>query len=175
MADYPESRQLIQTEETRYRSSVSEWFLQKLAATHNFISKRQHDKRDLFANGRYNIMSSYPQLGVDGLIIFEYDVEIINLYIWNGIAGSSGTTEIDIKWKPQSSGAYQTMFSTTPKITSTAANYSICGVGDTITGFTAPVLLKTEFDAKDVLRMDILGCMSGNVEGCGIIIHYRPR
>ena len=175
MADVTPLRINLQAEEVAYRSSVSEATLSRVGSSVNFINYYQHDKRDLFANGRYNIMPSYPQLGVDGLVIFEYAVQILNVYIWNGIAGSGGTTELDVKWKPQASGSYASMFSTTPKITSTAASYSICGVGDTVTGFTAPILSKTNFDAKDVLRLDIMGAMTGTVEGCGIIIHYRPR
>lgn len=175
MSDLAESRNIMQAEEVRYRGAIAESLLTRMGAVMNFISKRQHDKRDLFANGRYNIMSIYPQLGVDGLVVFEFPVEIINLYIWNGVSGVSGTTELDIKWKPQASGSYASVFSTTPKIAPAAASFQVAGVGDSITGFTAPVLSKTLFNAKDVLRMDILQVMTGNVEGCGIIIHYRPR
>lgn len=171
--EIPEAREMVYIEDTRFRAAVSEAIMKKFGAIANFLFKRHIEKKDLYINGIYNGIT-LPFNDIDGGIIFEYPVEIVNVYIKNRSAGSGGTTELDIKWKPQLTGSWATIFGTTPKITSTAASNQMCGIGQTITGFTAAVLSKTQFDAGDMLRLDLLQAMTGNPNGCAIIIHYRP-
>jgi hypothetical protein len=171
--EIPAGRHLIRIPEARYLAAVSESILKRLGAVCNFINTR-HIEREKFAlNGFYEPRAGY--LAVDGIFIFEFDSEIVNAHIYNLIKGTGGTTELDIKWKPQVGGAWASIFSTTPKIASTVSDYSSCGVGDSITGFTAPVLSKTQFAAKDMLRLDLVTCMTGSPVGCGINLHHRPR
>lgn len=173
MANIPEARSFLQVEEARYGAAGTESLMLRFGAMMNFLNLRHIEVRGLFINGVYNAI--VPNLDIDGGIIFEYPVEIVNVYIKNRAAGSSGTTELDLKWKPQGSGTWTSIFTTTPKITSTAAAYEMCGVGQVATGFTAPVLAKTQFDAHDMLRLDLVQAMAGLPTGCAIIIHYRPR
>lgn len=178
MADYTSLRKNIQTEEVDFQSSVSEATAKKLAGSINFINNRQHTEKQFFANGRYGIMSSYPQIGVDGLVFFEFNATIINVWAFNLIVGSSGTTEMDVKRATSSGGAFTTIFSTTPKFTSASANNSYVdanGYQAPTTGVTAPVLSITNVDQGDALRFDLISAMGGFPENCGIIIHYQPR
>ena len=160
-------------EEVRYKSTVGEALLLKLGAMLNFLSLRHVEVREMFINGVYN--GVIPNIDVDGGIIFQYPVEIVNIFIKNRTAGDGGTTELDLQWKPQGSGSWASIFTTAPQIKPAAAASEMCGVGQTVTGFTAPVLGKTQFDAFDMLRLNINSAMSGMPTGCAIVIVYRPR
>lgn len=174
MSQITPARNIIQNEETQYRAAVSEATLSRIGSTSNFISLYQHDKRDFYLNGFYGGVFT-PYLGVDGLVVFEFPVELINVYIFSEISGTSGITELDVKWKPFTSGSYQSIFSTSPQALPAAASFDACGIGDVKAGFVAPVLSKVNFDAKDILRLDLITAMQGGARGTGIIIHYRPR
>lgn len=173
MADVPPLRRNIQTEESRFRFAVSESIIQKAAGSINFINDRQVLKRDLFLNGPYSIVAT-PQLGVDGLIVFEFDIKIINVFIFSLVPGASGTTELDLKRATSPGGAFSSIFSTTPKVSSTAAANIWAGAGDVVAGVTAPILSTTDLDADDAVRLDLISAMSGG-QNAGLIMIYRPR
>lgn len=174
MADVTPLRRTPQVEEFAYKEAVSEAVLIKMAQSVAFINAYQHSEKQFFLNGKYNSVSA-PQYAVDGLVVFEYDAEILNAYMFHHIGGSDGTTTLDIKRATSPGGAFSSIFSTTPKITSSASDYVWIGVGDSVSGCTAPVLSVTEVSAGDALRVDLLAAQTGDVENCGIIIHYRPR
>lgn len=163
----------IQTEETTAQAATSESVFTRVGATNNFLAERELDQKDFNLNGLYNIIMINSDC--DGKITYPYPFEIVTLGIYNGsINGSSGLTELDVKWKPQNSGAFSSIFTTTPKFTSAAAADSSCFVGQSVAGFTAPVLLKTTFAAYDQLRIDILQTVVGTVDYAGIKIFSRP-
>jgi hypothetical protein len=163
----------IQQEETAYRAAVSEATLTRVGASINFINAYQANLREFMINGSYGGASNF--LGVDGLVRFPYNWELLDVYIYTMSSTSgTGTTELDIKWKPFSSGSYSSIFTTTPKFTSSASTFETCGVGQTKTGFTAPVLSKTLFDANDQLRIDLIQSVLSGV-GTGLGIVFRPR
>lgn len=173
MADITPERINIQQEETKFRAAVSESTLSRVGAGINFINNYQANLREFMINGPYHI-TTFPHLGAEALIRFPFPWEIVDLYICTGnVTSGSGTTELDVKWKPFNSGAYGTIFSTTPKFTSSAATFETVGIGQTKTGFTAPVLSKTTFAAYDQLRLDIISAVSQG-EGTGIGIVFRP-
>jgi len=174
MADIVSERILIQQEETKFRAAVSESTLSRVGATTNFINNYQANMREFMINGPYGKIAT-PNLGVDGIVKFPFNWQLVDIYIYSGetVAGT-GTTELDIKWKPFASGSYATIFSTKPKFINTAAAFETCGLLQTKTGFTAPVLSKTNFDAHDQLRIDIIQALTLGV-GCGIGITFRPR
>jgi len=174
MADVSEERVLIQAEEVSYKSAVSEATLYRVAATNNFIAKRQLDTIDFKANGPYN-RGPFPNIQFDGIVSFPFAFEIVYAMIYTGpTTASGGTTELDIKWKPYSSGGYASIFSTTPKFTASAAASDAVFNGSSKTGFTAPTLNKTTFAAWDLLRFDLLQGVSGTQEGCGLKLFWRP-
>ena len=175
MSNITPERILIQQEETKFRAAVSESTLSRVGATSNFINLYQLDTIDFKVNGPYNV-SVLPNIQFDGLVSFPFKFEVLYAAIYTGpTTASSGTTELDIKWKPYASGAYASIYSTTPKFNATAAASDLVYNGSSKTGFTVPVLSKTQFDAWDLLRFDILQGVVGNQEGCGLKLFWRPR
>lgn len=177
MAMIPALRKLIDQLEVKYRSSVSESTWAKIGGSLNFIMLTNHQEKQFFLNGPYGEMGT-PNFKLDGLTVFQYDAQIFNVYMFNLVGGSAGTTELDIKIKPQASGSFTSIFSTTPKITSAAGDNKWVGVGDVIANTTAPVLssggLPLSVNAGDGLVLDLLQAQTGG-QNCGALVHYRPR
>ena len=175
MALLSDVKSYIDELETRYRAAVSEATIQKMGKMINFLGHRSYDTKAFFLNGRYGGASA--QNGVDGLYVFPFDCEIFNIYIFNNVAGSSGTLELDIKKSTDPAGAFTSIFSTTPKITSAAGNFVWIGVGETLAGATAPVLTSSTIsvNAGDAVRIDLIQAQAGNAENCGLIVYHRPR
>lgn len=174
----PPKRNLIYIAGAQFLGAVSEELIQRQGGVSNFISLYQYTEKQFFANGRYGIMSSYPQTGVDGLVFFEFNIEIINAWAFNLVPGTGGTTELDIKRATTPGGTFTSIFSTTPKFTSSAPAYSWADWQGKVTppaGVTAPVVSTANLNAGDALRLDILTAMTGNPENTGILITYRPR
>lgn len=166
---------LIYEEETKYKAGISQQLAQKMGKTNNFILQRMHSEKNFFLNGPYWVIAD-PQLSIDGLQIFEFDAEIFNVWMFNITPGTSGTTELDLKIATSSGGAFSSIFTTTPKITSAAAANSWVGVGGSGTGLTAPVLISSPVNvtAGSAIRIDKIQSMQG-AENCGLLVHYRPR
>lgn len=173
MSNLTEERNDLELEDCAYRAAVSEAFATKIGASVNFINRRQFDQHRANANGQYNVVSS--DTNVDGLITFPYPWEIYQLGIWSGnVLPTTGQIEFDIVWRTQNTGAYATICSTKPKFTSSATVNSSCFIGQTATGFTAPVLSKTQFAAFDQVMINFTTDATGPVSGAGIIIFHRP-
>lgn len=168
-------KKFISVQEVKYAAGVSSNSFKKIAGMINFIGHRTHEKKDFFLNGGYSVFVG--QTGIDGICIFEFDAEIFAVYIFNHVAGIGGTTEIDVKKQSVSGGAYNTIFSTTPKIDAAAGNYVRIKTGEVIADMVAPVLITTPFevDEGESLRVDLIQSQTGEPENCGIILHYRPR
>lgn len=147
----------------------------------NFLNLRHIERKQFNINSVYGagVVGAFPLLAIDGYEPFEFDAEIVNIWVFNRQGGTSGTTEFDIKWKAKGSAAWQSIFAgaggVTPKITSSAANHQGCGIGDTVPGFTAAAPVKTQFDAGDAIRLDLISAMGGNPDGAYVIVTYRPR
>jgi len=172
----PPKRSLIYIDGAQFRSAVSEELIQRQGAVSNFISLYQHSEKQFFINGPYGI-ATVPATALDGLTFFQFDAEIIDVWAFHIISGSSGTTELDVKVATLG-GSFASIFSTTPKFTSSAANNSwvdSSGVVAPGTGVTAPVLSITNVNAGQALRFDLLQKQGGDPQNCGIVIHYRPR
>ena len=174
MTDVADERRLIQVEESRFKFAVSESMIQKIAGSTNFILNRNHQEKQFFANGVYNGYG-LPQTFVDGFTFFQYDAEIIDVWAYVQTAGSSGTTELDIKYATTPGGVFTSIFSTTPKITSAAGSNVWVNVGSVLANTTAPVLAVTDVDAGWALRFDIIDAQAGSVYSTGVVVHYRPR
>ena len=174
MSAIADARLLIQEEETNYRAAVSEATFKRFGATNNFIVNRVLTETNFNLNGQYNIFTTNAD--VDGKRTYPFAFEVVDLGIFSGVVnGTGGTTELDIKWKPQNSGAWASIFSTTPKFVYAASEGS-CFIGQTVANFTAPVLSKTLFDAYDMLKIDIITAVDGSsLDYAGIKIFTRPR
>lgn len=174
MADLISTRYMIQQEETRAQAAVSESTMSRVGSSVNFINTKHIYQHDWNLNGRYNIVTP-PNLALDSYITYPFPYEILEFMVFSGDAmGSSGITELDVKWKPELSGTYQSIFSTTPKLTSAAGAFESIRQGQTRTGWTAPVLSKTQFDAYDILRLDLLQAQAGNPNGVFAKVWIRP-
>lgn len=187
----PPLRKLIFIPGAQFRSAVSEELIQRLSETLNLISMRQYDQKEYFLNGQYGTIGTVPQLGVDGLYVVPFNMEIINYSMFNLVPGVSGTTELDIKRATTSGGAFTSLFSVTPKISSAAAantfflGYTITDIstgqswapnaspptGVTIGTFTS---IPLSLNAGDALRVDILNRMP-SAQNCGLVVNFRPR
>lgn len=174
-----DAKKFINTLEVKYAAGVSEATWRKIAGMINFIGHRTHQEKNFQINGQYGALGSLlPIYAIDGLAFFEFDAEIFNVWVYNIRDGDSGTTELDLQVKPKASGAFESIFQTTPKITSAAPGYLWFEVGDSGTGITAPVFKdgasSFNVNAGDAIRLDLIQAMAA-AEHCGIVIHYRPR
>lgn len=170
----PPSRNIVYIEGARFRSAVSEELIQRIAATNNFISYFQYDTKDFFLNGPYGTTPS-PQMGVDGLYVFPFNVQIFDVVMFNIVAGTSGTTELDLEIATTPGGSWTSIFSTTPKILSAAVSNAWIGVGGTLTGAVAPVLTTTPMPiaAGTAMRINKLQAQLG-AQNCGLLVYFQP-
>jgi hypothetical protein len=183
-------RKLIFFESTRFRGAVSEDMIQRQGAISNQNALFQYDVLEYKLNGPYGDVATLPVNGLDGLYVFPFKMQIINICVFNEVAGSSGTTEIDIKKATTSGGAFTSIFSTTPKITSAASNetfalsYNITlGTSDQVwtagtapTGVTLGVLnggAPYTMNAGEALRVDLISAMPG-AQNAGVTVYFRP-
>lgn len=185
MADITPQRIILQEEETQYRGSVSEATLNRFGAAANFVNLRQYDSRGFFLNGPYSAVSG-AQTGVDGAWGILFNVEIIGVMMFNLVAGSSGTTTLDIRHFTASNtpSGGSSIFSTKPSITTAAGNNAFVFRdflnGSTLenpTGTTVPVLTggsTYNLSAGDMLTMNVDAKQTGG-QNCGVLIYYRPR
>lgn len=174
----PDLKKFIVGLEVKNAASVSEATWRKIAGMINFLGHRTHQEKNFMINGRYaDFQGLYPIDAVDGMAFFEFDAEIFNVWVYNTLPGSSGTTELDLKIKPKASGVFTSIFSTTPKIGPTAPADTFFEIGDVATGITAPVLnggTPYNVNRGDAIRLDLISAMT-EAEHCGVVIHFRPR
>ena len=164
MTAVPAARKMIQIEETDYNTAVSESVAQKIGAQNNFINLYQYDTKWFEISGPYHI--GLGDEGVAASIMVPFNMEIIGVYMINFVAGSSGTTELDVIARRPGSGSLGSIFSTTPKMTSATgdkaglgrifasgqeASYPASSGG----GYTLPELAITQLNAFDWLYLKI--------------------
>lgn len=175
MAIVPPVRKNVELPETVFRAAVSESTAQKLGASINFINAYQHSEKQWFVNGQYNLLT-IPFTAIDGLVLMEFNAEIIDAFLFVRAAGSSGSTEMDVQYATTPGGAFTSIFSTKPAINYAAGDYAWTYVGAAFSNTTAPVLSTSLLNAKMVLRANITSAQSGTTaKGCGLVLHYRPR
>lgn len=175
----PDLKNFIVGLEIKDGAGVTQSTWRKIGGMINFLGHRVHQEKCFYANGSYGLFNAYlPMQAVDGLAFFEYDAEIFNVWVFSMKAGTSGITELDLKVKPKLSGAFTSIFTTTPKIAPSSGDNKFFEIGDVATGITAPVLNTMtgvyNVNKGDAVRFDIISAMD-NAENCGIVIHFRPR
>jgi len=180
MTAVPDRRIILQQEEVKYRASVSEATLSRVAAVSNFISHKQHDSKQFSFNGRY-FGKGAPQLNIDGAFPILYDCEITGVCLYNMVAGTSGALEADIRRYTASNTGGSTIFTTRPSISFTTGDvaYVFSRFGDdplvleNPSGTVTPVLSTTTLLAGDLLVVDITDVQIGGENG-GLILFHRP-
>ena len=180
MTDITEQRINLQSEETDYRSAVSEGTMTRMGAAVNFINKRQYDTHAFHLNGLYR--KGVSVIGSDGIFPILFDMEIVGITMWNRVNGTSGQTTLDVQWLSEPGVNEGTIFSAKPVFTNTVGNnaYMIKNMAtstvivEPATGATDPILSKSQFDAGDALLLVIDEAMP-DAEDCSLLIHFRPR
>ena len=173
MSDITPERKMIQQEETKPQAAVTESVLSRVGGGINFINTRHVYQHDWNLNGQYS--SILITQGMDSIITYPFAFEIADVALIVGAQnGSSGQAEVDIKWRPENSGSFQSIFSTTPKFTYQASPFSQVRIGLAVPFMTTPTLSKTTFSAYDQIRMDLLTAPSGDVEGLFLKVWIRP-
>lgn len=177
MSDFPEERLIVQTEQLQTRGPVSESLVQTMGGSINKVLKQQVESIIFAANGAYK--GGLGRNRFDGFYRFRFNATIINVQIFNGDPGLSGTTEVDILKFTSPGGVGASIFSTTPKVNSAAAANVWARIGEVVTGVTAPVLTSSpnglSVNAGDVLQAKFLQVMDGNPKDLQIQVDWLPR
>jgi hypothetical protein len=127
-------------------------------------------------NGNYPSLS-FPLLNIDAIFFAPYALTITSVWIYNGDAGASGTTEYDLK-VASSGGAFSSILSTTGKITSAAAAGVWTDSGSVIaaqTGVTKPVISVANISAGQAIKWDLIQSMTGSATDARIRIFYKQQ
>jgi len=180
MSDISPLRKIIQVEEARYPAATSESFATRVGSSINFINTYQHMEKEWVLNGRYGATTG-AQTSVDGAIPIGRDLEIVGFFMYNAVAGVSGSTEIDIKRHTVSGSAGSSIFTVRPQISYTAGNDAYLMVwfnpAETLSnpsGTTLPTLPSYNLDKGDALTLDFINRQQ-NGESLTISIMVRPR
>jgi hypothetical protein len=171
----------VQTFDVQAGAAASEATMQKIGASVNFWNAFFEGTREWNFNGRYDIIPA-PQFGVDGMQFAWSDCEIYALGFFNQVAGSAGDFEIDIIRHPANGDPPTSIFTTRPKIPSSAGNdarivQQFLPTVQTLfssPGVTVPVLALTQLTAGDGLTANIIGKQTGG-QSAGIALALRPR
>lgn len=192
MADVTPLRINLQAEEVAYRSSVSEATLSRVGSSVNFINYYQFKHfefgylraQSTLGSPTYNQFT--PPATISNLEVFPSGSQIVAIILQHNVSGSGGTSELDIQWSTQNSGSWASIFSTTPKATSSAPADSqwdttlsnttnlYTSIATTPIGCTVPIMSKTTFNAGDRLRCRAVSHQTGNPNGFSMQIYYRP-
>jgi len=192
MADLTPARRNVQLEEVQYKAAVSEATFQKLGSSVNFINYYQYKHFEFgfikaianSGNPTYNTFT--PPLVISDTEAFPTAAQIVAITLQHNTSGSSGTSELDIQWSTSNSGTWNSIFSTTPKATSSAptdaqwdsifndSTSTWSSVATTPTGCTVPVFSKTTFAAGNRLRCRAVTNQAGTPNGFTMRIYWRP-
>lgn len=172
------SRENLRVGDVSYKRALSEAIFTKVAAQNNFINAYQTDYHSFFLNGSYSVIAG--EFGIDGAYTGFYNFEIAGITIWNAIAGTSGITELDVHWIDQSGVDQGTIFSTTPRIDSTASNATrgfrnfVTGNDYTMTGVVLPTIaVKKRFLEGETLYLVVKSAMQG-AQNAALTLNIRP-
>jgi hypothetical protein len=181
MADVTPLKQNLQEEDLKSGAAASESTMDKVGSSVNFWNNYYEGGRFWIINGPYDI-TSVPDNGIDGWVPCPFDMEIFGVFFAGFESGTSGTSEIDILKYPVGGGSPVTIFTTRPAApasvgddfiiqTEEIPSYSI--VRQTV-GTTAPVLVSTQLDKGDALK---LNWVTKAVGGAGLTVglFMRPR
>ena len=177
MAEITPKRSTIQNEDVAFRRGVSESILGKIGAQNNFINSFQTDIKEWKLNGSYGVASQTTFY--DGVASFFFNSEIVGVFFYNGRAGTSGVTTLDIKWLDTNGALQGSIFSVAPQINTSASNETIgfrnlqTNVDVSPTGVTLPTFAKTTFLQGESIFLDLTTSMV-SAQNCGITIFYRP-
>ena len=174
----------------QFRAAVSEYLAQSLGGTMNFINYFQHSEKQFFLNGPYSFSPVVPETGVDGAAVFEFNAQIIDVWMFNLLAGSSGSIQLDLQLFSSPGGTGNSIFTQQPAISYLAGNNCWVGcpnpalIGNQYSpgpytpplNTTPPILNSslTNFIAAGSLITCNLQSVQQGGQNAGILVHYRP-
>jgi hypothetical protein len=162
----PGTKLYVQTEAVLTREPVSEALAQTIGGSVNFLLSRNYVEREWSVNGGYAYFTGQTALDTVWTVPTGFNATIADVVVGHKLVGTGGTTTINIERSTDNGSTWSTIFSTAPSIASNAANYAWCGIGQTVTGFTAPVLIGSpaafNVSAGDGFRMSITSAMTGS-------------
>lgn len=191
MADITPARVTIPLPGSQFLSAVSENLIQSLGGMNNFLAYFAHQTKQFFLNGQYSLVT-VPQTGSDGLVVFEFNAQIIDVWAFNMTAGTSGSTTLDCLVATTPGGSFTSIFTTQPSISYLAGNNTWVGaVNPSLIGSsyspspaysapvntTPPVLnssVTNTIAAWSAMRVDLIAAQAGG-QNCGLLVHFRPR
>lgn len=180
MTDISPLRKKIQVEEVQAAAAVSSSTGSRIGASTNFILEKEKVHRTWQINNKYGKVAS-AQSAIDGGIPIEEDMEIVGFYMNNETAGTSGTTEIDIRRRVASGSTGSSIFTTRPAIDFTAGDRAKLQVGynpdETLhnpSGTTLPVFTSRNLDKGDDLFLDFISRQIG-AYNLTVTLIMRPR
>lgn len=178
MSDVTPLKKNIQIEAVTTGAAASEAVMQQIAGSINHLNKYTCHEVSWNLNGPYYKIAG-AQSYVDGHRGILWDYEIVGLLMWNGTAGASGDTELDVTYRPAGGGSDVSIFSTKPKIPYTAGNnaYIFYRFDDNSSlvassGVTNPVLSVSDLSAGDILHLNILQKQNTG-ENAGLTLFLR--
>lgn len=166
MANLPEIKTYVQLEATETREPVGEFLVQGMGQSTNFLLTRDIKEHQWKANGSYRFFTG--KTGTDTVWVAPFDCVISKVIIGHKSVGgtASGSTVVDIERSTNNGSTWGTIFTTKPAILPAAAGFAWCATGQTVTGFTAPVLVGAPADfnvnENDGFRMTINSSIVGN-------------
>lgn len=104
-------------------------------------------------NGSYYDVAPLDQIGVSRVL---FDIDILSARLLIKIAGTSGSTEIDFKYK-RGANPWTSIFATKPSVVYSAGDFALSSNG---------VLSVTNLLAGDLIRMDLV---SAQVQAKGFV------
>lgn len=174
MSNVTSSKQYVQTESVLTREPTSENVFQTISGSVNHAMDTIGENHQFKLNGPY--VTAAGQNNLDGALIFDYDAEIYEIQMYSFEAGTSGTTQFDLKYAPSSGASFTTIFSTKPSISYNALHPLYVGVGDTVLNAVAPVLTTFPFQVVKGgwIKLDVITTQTGG-RNAGIVVKYRTR
>ena len=176
MANVPELKEYIQLESVLTREPLGEFLEQGMGGSINYLLTRNCFEQIFKING--NVRFFNGKLAVDDMWIVPFDCTILDVILYQKDPGTSGTTLVDIT-RGTSGGPFTSIFSTKPSVNSTAASRSWCAIGQTVTGFVAPVLVGSPaayyINKGDGLGWDIKTVQNGNPQDLAIKLILQTR
>lgn len=119
----------------------------------------------------------YPLNNIDSIFFAPFNLTITQVWIYNGTAGSGGTTEYDLK-VASSGGSFTSILSNTGKITSAAASNIWTDSNSIIgsqTGVTKPIISTANINAGQAISFDLIQSMTSPATDARIRVIYKQQ
>ena len=179
MSNVSAIKNIIQSEEVTSEAAVSSGTATRMAESIRHIQIYNIENPTWKLNGTYG-KGVGAQATVDAAVPIFTDCDIVGFFMFNTVAGSSGSTEINIL-RHTASGAGTSIFSVRPQISYTAGNlaYLATYLDPVLTlenpaGTTLPTFSTTQLTAGDALTLNFVQRqVSGN--GLTVTVAVRPR